>query len=883
MPRLSRRSPSLALALLLAAAAGLLPPEAAGWGTLTGGLHMSAAELTDLRALISNYAEEPRRDPLLAELDARTGAHPVHQFIVQQALRLLAQDPTLAAAPTALPDVRAVNAWDGVERCEHGMRPTIGSGLAADLPDLAPVRGPVSGPGPDAELATPAGNPFAPGGPAAAGLAGAGLPAGLGGVIASLGYNPFYNGRAHYYSPWLDDGQAPTAAATNYSRLVATLEERVAGNLPAHYTAYLAHYLSDPLSAKPADAFTLDPATLTALVACADRFVAARSDNLATWLASAPVTDAIAALERRVASLAPAQASAYWSRVNAHIADIGGTPLFTRQGHYVWMAPSTLRSAVACYLHELASRPPGRSLDAFYTYFDPFYFNGPLFQTKVDWTLATYNPPSFAACVPFSEHLFWETNPAQGALVREWSAKDAPYLGAGDPKAHYLPWKPDPRALATDPEQSRLGLEATMSTFVRQCAQLAHGDPAGGQDFQADPKAHLEVAIRCVATAYRATLTALRAEAWGRRVNDRADIRLQLSVSTAAGLPAKLVAARVAYRDRAAAGRLVSRPGWSFPLDGRALGAEPTELGVLVEGVPDSVAPTDLVVDLRADFGTFPDVGRARIDVAARTTRTVHNPSGASPVSTKGPVDAVIVMDTTGSMASSIDSLRRNAITSVRRLRERSSDVRLAVVTFRDLGEKDDLPHFKVRPFTRDLEAQFAFLDSLGADGGGDTPEDQLHGVSLALRLWETEDPDPDRVPAKVIIVVTDAPAKSPDTQGNDFDTIATRAFNVDPAHIYPIVVGADAEAAAHARTLAEKTSGRALGAESGDQVADAVLAAVDDAVVTHAPPPPRGRSTRALFFALGGVLIACSAAFTALGLRAKRRLARSAAGGSHG
>ena len=853
MPRLSR--PLFVALIGLFVSALYAPPRAAAWGTLTGGLHMSAAEQESLRNLINTVGEEARRAIVVGQLNARIGAHPIHQFIVQQALLMLKEDPAVKDGQPGLPEVKAVNAWDGVERCEHGMRPTNGPGLVTDAPDLTPILGGAAGAGPDSELAVG------------------------GDAVAPLGYNPFYNGRAHYFSPFLNDGQAPEQAAANYSRLVTTILDGVRGEPLPHYAAYLAHYISDPTSAKHADAFTLDDATMTAMLKHAAEWVAAQNDDFQVWVASQPVTDAVATLRARTNALAAGNAAAYWGRIERHIANIGGTPLFVRENLAVWLAPSSLRTAVACYLRELANRPDGKSLDQFYTYFDPLYFNGPVFQVaRRDGWSVTYDPPSFQVCTPLSEHLFWETNPAQGELVNTWTGKDTPWLGGGDPRPQYVEWKPAPGFLDLDAETGRKAMEETMVAMVRRCSGEAHGDVNDARDWATPFEDHLKLAIRCVATAFRASISAIRAESWGRRVNDDVDVRLQLSVTSAGGVPGKLRGARVSIRDPATK-KLASRPGWSFALGDRALGEEPTDVGVLVEGVPDGVAPTDLVVDLRADFGALPDSGRARIPVTARGTKTVYNPSAGGLTAAKGPVDVVVVMDTTGSMGGSLDDLRRNAISSIQKLRERSSDLRLAVSVFRDLEEKDDLPFFASRPFSRDIDAQFTFLNGLSPGGGGDTPEDQLHGISAGIGFWETEVPDPDRVPTKIIVVITDAPAKSPDSMGNDVDSIARRAEAVDPAHIYPIVVGGDPAAAAHAQELATKTGGRVLSAKSGDEVAAALIAAVDEAVVSYAAPASTG-GTRWALVAVALLLLAAASLLAGMALRAGRRAARPTTGG---
>jgi Mg-chelatase subunit ChlD len=265
--------------------------------------------------------------------------------------------------------------------------------------------------------------------------------------------------------------------------------------------------------------------------------------------------------------------------------------------------------------------------------------------------------------------------------------------------------------------------------------------------------------------------------------------------------------------------------------------------------------------------------------ILAMCVAAVDGDGGPTVRASKGPIDVIVVMDTTGSMQGSIDSLRANAIAAIRKLEETSSDVQLAVSTFRDLAEQADLPHFEVQPFTGDLDAGFAFLNRLSAGGGGDLPEDQLHGISLGLELWEKAAAT-DRIPTKVVIVVTDAPAKSPDARGNTFESIARRARDVGRAHIYPIIVGNDGPALEHAARLAGDTGGKVLQAASGDEVAKAVLEAVADAVATYSPAAlPRSRTT--WIWLIGGVLGGLGGVLVIAGLivHARRKQKRDFAG----
>jgi len=475
-----------------------------------------------------------------------------------------------------------------------------------------------------------------------------------------------------------------------------------------------------------------------------------------------------------------------------------------------------------------------KPLDRFYSYFDPFYFNGPIFNPA-------FKSPDFKICVPLSEHLYWETNPAQYELVKETMQLpgDLMLLGRPDPKTGYLPWLKSADFGSMDEVKNSEAMKKTAADLVKRCSELSHGDINRDSDFGPVYKDKLALSVRCVATMFRAATTALRGEGWARKTSD-GTMRAQLVLDVKTDVPVTLLEARFGTLDPK--GQVKSAPGWTLSLGKKTLTpGKPLDIGATIEDVPAGVDVHDFFVDIRADFGTFPDLGRLRIPLGTREAKRVVNPdAGAKLVRTKGPID-VVVFDTTGSMQSSIDSLRDNAIVAIERLKSQTNDIRMAVVTFRDLSEKDDGPFFLTSGFTRNLGTQFAFMRGLKADGGGDPPEDQLDGLSRAIALWEREPQDEDRVPAKVIVTITDAPAKVPDAAGNTFESIKARADAVDPAHIYPIIVGSNVDAAAHAKVLADTTGGKVLTVANGEAVAAALMEAVGTAVIEHGgDEPPR-------------------------------------------
>ncbi|MBI3180404.1 MAG: VWA domain-containing protein, partial [Deltaproteobacteria bacterium] len=104
----------------------------------------------------------------------------------------------------------------------------------------------------------------------------------------------------------------------------------------------------------------------------------------------------------------------------------------------------------------------------------------------------------------------------------------------------------------------------------------------------------------------------------------------------------------------------------------------------------------------------------------------------ARAVPRKVPVDIAVVIDTTGSMQSQIDRLKKTLKAIHFQLTSLSMqpDIRFGLVAYRDRG--DD---YVTQPydFTRDVSAFQRVLDKLDADGGGDTPEDLQAALDDAL------------------------------------------------------------------------------------------------------------------------------------------------------
>jgi Mg-chelatase subunit ChlD len=118
-------------------------------------------------------------------------------------------------------------------------------------------------------------------------------------------------------------------------------------------------------------------------------------------------------------------------------------------------------------------------------------------------------------------------------------------------------------------------------------------------------------------------------------------------------------------------------------------------------------------------------------------------------------LDVVFVLDTTGSMGGLIEGAKQKIWSIASRMASGTPTprIRVGLVAYRDQGDSYVTKRFDL---TEDLDAVFANLKSLTADGGGDGPEHVGRGLGEAVSLmtWSKENKT-----AKTIFLVGDAPA----------------------------------------------------------------------------------------------------------------------------
>jgi Mg-chelatase subunit ChlD len=127
-------------------------------------------------------------------------------------------------------------------------------------------------------------------------------------------------------------------------------------------------------------------------------------------------------------------------------------------------------------------------------------------------------------------------------------------------------------------------------------------------------------------------------------------------------------------------------------------------------------------------------------------------------------LDMVFVIDATGSMGSYIAEAQRTISSIVESIvKTEKSDVRFALVSYRDHPPQDSTYVTKGFDFTASVATMRKNLDTLSASGGGDGPEAVVDGLQAALKL------DYRPQSTKICILIADAPPHGLQASGDGF------------------------------------------------------------------------------------------------------------------
>lgn len=217
---------------------------------------------------------------------------------------------------------------------------------------------------------------------------------------------------------------------------------------------------------------------------------------------------------------------------------------------------------------------------------------------------------------------------------------------------------------------------------------------------------------------------------------------------------------------------------------------------ITFDGVPDGVTIPPVTVPVGRSEATaeLTVAAGAKLGPAKVTATAKAAPKGVEVAATvevaldvldadRAPLDVVLVVDCTGSMAKSVAGLRREWPGLAAALAKVKFDTRFGLVGFRDttLNQPLTLPTFGGESLTADPDQVADALRALRFGGGGGDGESSLDGLARAadypLRVGAA---------ARVLVLVTDGPPKRADRRVKSVEDAVghLRARRIDQLHV---------------------------------------------------------------------------------------------------
>lgn len=249
------------------------------------------------------------------------------------------------------------------------------------------------------------------------------------------------------------------------------------------------------------------------------------------------------------------------------------------------------------------------------------------------------------------------------------------------------------------------------------------------------------------------------------------------------------------------------------------------------------------------------------------------------PAENTKPVDFVFLIDSTGSMGGSINSVKNNAKRLIQeKLGNGSRNCRVAVADYRDFpvspyGDSGDYT-FKLRcGFTTDATAAINSLSGITANGGNDTPEavysaiaSCVQGYGAALGGWRKEavktimlmcdagphDPEPftNYTQAKIIKMLNTLEDEEDEEEASVVDEGEHRLYSlkamsfaaakagesgsVGGVSLYPVLTTSSSSLSSTFAPLATETGGKVVNSGNYDSVASAVEKVIEQSIAAN-------------------------------------------------
>ena len=199
-------------------------------------------------------------------------------------------------------------------------------------------------------------------------------------------------------------------------------------------------------------------------------------------------------------------------------------------------------------------------------------------------------------------------------------------------------------------------------------------------------------------------------------------------------------------------------------------------------------------------------------------------------------LDLVFVIDSTDSMTANMVALRAAAAEIVDAVAAQSTDVRMAVVDFKDfndttLGATTDYPFRVVVPFTEDPTRIVNGINTIGtpAGAGGTTDTESVYTALMdtidgtALGGWRSGQVN------RIIVLIGDGAPHDPEPPtGYTLASVVNAASQTPSKRIFAVQAGVDPVTAVYFTSLAGGTGGALTRAADPLELGDAVLQSID-------------------------------------------------------
>ncbi len=176
-----------------------------------------------------------------------------------------------------------------------------------------------------------------------------------------------------------------------------------------------------------------------------------------------------------------------------------------------------------------------------------------------------------------------------------------------------------------------------------------------------------------------------------------------------------------------------------------------------------------------------------------------------------GMLDLVIVIDSTGSMGSGLDSIRKEIAKMLYKMSDKIPGIRIGALTYRDHCNENTSYLIKAQPFIEQVSSEIAklvsFVDSWVPDGGGgDGGEAVADALDYLQKGYEWESVK------KISILIADEPPHPPEKCPNklDWKKISAKLAN-DEIKVYSVICGNDVRTIESFKEIARITESKSF------------------------------------------------------------------------